>query len=118
MRDFRKIATHNLGSGNEELKAAQDLQTATLEKQGTADPIDILTSKVTESSFNETTTGNQKINDRQLPAGFSNSFIGSGNTPQDLRVQTRQRARQLNTNVAGKQSFTVSERHLFNNNPS
>ena len=61
----------------------------------------------------------QKIHDKQIKFGF-NSFIGSGNTPQDLKVQTAKKARlahaTTSSQAAGKQSFVVSEKHLFSDN--
>ena len=73
------------------------------------------------SSWNKAAISSQKINDKQN-FGF-NSFIGSGNTPQDLKMQQRKKAR--NGFASGKQSLVVSEKpieirekHILNSSSS
>ena len=104
------VTTSNLETADEELKITASTEHET--KRLTATNIHPQINKALRSSFNESSAKNQKIQDKQINFGF-NSFIGSGNTPQDLKVQTAKKVRLGNGNASAKQSFVVSEKHLF-----
>ena len=122
MRDFRKMVTaHNISSIGEEFKLEHELESGDLvPKLHSGTNANLQINRPLRSSFNEPIAPKQKIHDKQINFGF-NSFIGSGNTPQDLKVQTAKKARlaaaTTGSQAAGKQSFVVSEKHLFSNNP-
>ena len=107
------VTTTHLKTGEEELKINLEshLNEKPEKKLNSSTNMDFINSKALRSSFTNVSTSNQKINDKHKNFGF-NSFIGSGNTPQDLKMQSSKKARYAN--AAGNQSLVVSEKHLLN----
>ena len=108
MRDFRKmVTTHNIGNTNEECKVKP------LKIQNNTDTDKLKLNTVLRNSV-EKTESKLFIDEKQINFGF-NSFIGSTNTPQDLKVQSKKKIGNLNNNnsqTSGSKSFIVSEKHL------
>ena len=87
------VTTKHLKTRDEELKINIESQLGGRpeKKLNSSKNTDFMNKNSLRSSWNKAAISSQKINDKQN-FGF-NSFIGSGNTPQDLKMQQRKKAR-------------------------
>ena len=81
------VTTKHLKTRDEELKINIESQLGDRpeKKLNSSKNMDLMTNNSLRSSWNKPSISSKKVNDKQN-FGF-NSFIGSGNTPQDLKMQ-------------------------------
>ena len=87
------VTTKHLKTRDEELKINIDSQLGERaeKKLNSSKNANFMNNNSLRSSLTKAAISSKKINDKQN-FGF-NSFIGSGNTPQDLKMQQRKKAR-------------------------
>ena len=90
------VTTKHLKTRDEELKINIDSQLGgrpekKLNSSKNTDFMNNNSLRLSDRGWNKAAISSKKINDKQN-FGF-NSFIGSGNTPQDLKMQQRKKAR-------------------------
>ena len=81
------VTTKHLKTRDEELKINIESQLGDRpeKKLNSSKNMDLMNNNSLRSSWNKPSISSKKVNDKQN-FGF-NSFIGSGNTPQDLKMQ-------------------------------